>query len=178
MPFFLKISQLIPVFLTSLSSNLPLSKRLILTNPFCTKNCPCVTVILLLLHLFQFYFFPTACFSSNATDCWYPLVRVIDCLCPLVKVTALWIEVFLSVVFPNKSQVTKTVPDKYKIFGEMYWVELQNIEMDLKDIHPTDNSNWNEIRSHMRLGIGLEFPVKYIYLLECNVAFTERAPGQ
>lgn len=43
-PFFLKISQLTPVSLSSLSSNLPLSKRLILTNPFCLRNCPSVTL--------------------------------------------------------------------------------------------------------------------------------------
>lgn len=43
-PFFLKISQLTPVSLSSLSSNLPLSKRLILTNPFCLKICQSVTL--------------------------------------------------------------------------------------------------------------------------------------
>lgn len=43
-PFFLKISQLTPISLSSLSSNLPLSKRLILTNPFCLKICRSVTL--------------------------------------------------------------------------------------------------------------------------------------
>lgn len=59
----------------------------------------------------------------------------------------------------------------------MYWVELQKIKTDFKATHPTDDSNWNEIMNHMKLGIGSKeihlwiSKLWNICLVECNLVF-------